>query len=143
MKNRLVYISLLVLVVISCNKDKLDSTPSIKIHSISSTDIPLNGSMDVELEFADKEGDISDTLFLYKYRLNQKVVATLNRDTIDLQVPEFPGKPRGFIKLNLSYDYLIVTNSNDPDSMIMKFVLRDQAKHRSDTASTGLIIVHK
>jgi hypothetical protein len=137
--------------VIACNKDKLETKPSLKLRSISSTVVPINGVLNVQFDFTDKEGDISDTIFVRKIRTNRIVVPTV-RDSFALQVPPFPDRSRGIIELQLKYQFHLVSAEQPPssggnppnlhdDTLIFKFALRDKAKNISDTVTTDPIIV--
>jgi hypothetical protein len=147
----LLYVSALLTLSMACSKDKLETTPSLKFKSVNATTIPVGGNLIVQLEFADKEGDISDTIFVKKIRINQIVVPTI-RDSFELEVPEIPDRSRGVIELNLKYQNHLLSAINPPssggtppnlhdDTLIFKFVLRDQAKHSSDTVTTDPIII--
>ena len=147
----LLFVSALVTLAIACNKDKLETTPSLKLKSINSTTIPVGGNLIVQLDFADKEGDISDTIFVRKIRINKIVVPTI-RDSFELQVPSFPDRSRGVIELQLKYQNHLLSAINPPssggtppnlhdDTLIFKFALRDKAKHISDTVTTDPIII--
>jgi hypothetical protein len=147
----LLYLMVLLTFSIACNKDKLETKPSLKFKSINSSTIPVGGNLIVQFDFADKEGDISDTMFVRKIRTNRIVVPTI-RDSFVLQVPEFPDRSRGVIELILRYQNHLVSAINPPsdggnppnlqdDTLIFKFVLRDKAKHTSDTVTTEPIIV--
>ena len=105
----------------------------------------------VELDFTDKEGDISDTIFVKKTRTNRIVVPTI-RDSFVLQVPPFPDRSRGIIQLELKYQNHLLSAINPPssggtppnlhdDTLVFQFALRDKAKHISDTVTTGPIII--
>jgi hypothetical protein len=147
----LLYVTALVTLAIACNKDKLETTPSLKLKSINSYTIPVGGNLIVQLDFADKEGDISDTIFVRKIRTNQISVPTI-RDSFELQVPAFPDRSRGVIELQLKYQNHLISAINPPssggtppnlhdDTLIFKFALRDKAKHISDTVTTDPIII--
>jgi hypothetical protein len=151
MKSKLVLILLVIAAVISCKKDKLATKPKIKITSVNTTVVPLNGSFKVTLEFADKEGDVSDSIFVKKIRLNKRVVAT-TRDSFSLKMPDFPLNSRGEIVIDLTYQNILsaitpptIPGSNppvkEPDTLIVKFSLKDKAKNLSDTATTSQIAV--
>lgn len=147
----LLYVSAVLTMVIACSKDKLETKPSLKLKSISVTTVPIGGSLSVQFDFTDKEGDISDTIFVKKVRVNMIVVPTL-RDSFELQVPAFPDRSRGVIELQLKYQNHLVSAINPPssggtppnlhdDTLILKFNLRDKAKNVSDTVTTGQIII--
>lgn len=140
------------LFILSCNKDKVATKPSIKITSINGNVIPFNGVLVVEMDFTDKEGDISNTMFVQKIRKNIRPTATI-RDTFSLAIPVFPKKSFGEIALNLEYNNYLVSAINPPrvgtppnerfedDTLEIRFALRDLAGNVSDTVSAGTIVV--
>lgn len=147
----LLYVIALLILTIACNKGKLETRPSLKLKSINSTTIPVGGNLIVQFDFTDKEGDISDTIFVKKIRINKIVVPTI-RDSFELPVPAFPDRSRGVIELQLKYQNHLVSAINPPssggnppnlhdDTLIFKFSLRDKAKHISDTVTTGPIVI--
>jgi len=150
---RYLLIATALILVVACGKDKLATKPSIKLKSTSGSFIPSGGGFSAELEFADKEGDISNTLFIQKIRTNKKVVPTI-RDTFSLEVAEFNRTSRGNLRINLSYQNHLVSAINPPnlggnppvyedDSLIIRFVLRDLGGNVSDTVSTSAIVVSR
>jgi hypothetical protein len=152
MKRKFVF-CVLTLMVIGCSKDKFQTTPSLKIKSTSSKLIPVNGALRVTFEYTDKEGDISDTLFMKKVRLNQRAVTNRLRDTIDFEIFEFPKNDNGEIELILEYqNHLISAESpptipfsnppqKEPDTLALRFVLQDKMGHKSDTVTLNNVIV--
>lgn len=145
------YISALLTLSIACNKDKLETTPTLKFKSINSSVIPVGGILIVKFDFTDKEGDIDDTMFVKKIRINSIVVPTI-RDSFELQVPEYPDRSRGVIELQLKYQNHLLSAINPPsnggtppdfqdDTLIFKFALRDREKHISDTVTTEPIVI--
>jgi len=147
----LLFVSALLTLAIACNKDKLETKPSLKFKSVSSSTVPIGGNLIVQFDFADKEGDISDTIFVRKIRTNQIVVPTI-RDSFVLQIPSFSNRSRGVIELQLKYQNHLVSAINPPssggtppnlhdDTLVFKFVLRDKGKNLSDTVTTGPIVV--
>ncbi len=138
-------ISLLVLV--ACNKDN-NGQLTIKIKSVSSNVVNSGETLRVIFDFTEK-GSVIDSLIMRKIRINQHQTTTI-RDTVFLTVPSYPKASKGELQVNLDYDLDLVSSDNPPlidsvhsesDSLILKFVARDQANHSSDTATTGLIIV--
>jgi hypothetical protein len=153
MKNmRYITICAGILLALACSKDKLETRPSIKIKSVSADVIPNGGTLYVNLEFADKEGDVNDTLYIIKKRLNKREVATL-RDSISRKVPDFPSKSRGTIELSLEYSNFLISAQSppivsqgppvtyEPDSIKISFYLKDKANHISDTVAIDRVIV--
>lgn len=151
MKIKILLILLVIVSVIACKKDKLATVPKIKITNLNTTVVGLNGTLRVTMEFADQEGDLSDSIFVKKIRLNKRVVPTI-RDSFRLKMPDFPASSRGEITLNLEYQAILsaitpptIPGSNppmkEPDTLIVKFAIRDKAKNISDTVSTVQIAV--
>lgn len=142
----------LAVIVVACGKDKFETKPQLKLISKSASVIPVGGSLQLVFEFTDKEGDVSDTLFFRKQRLNRRRTGTL-RDSLKFPVPEFPNQSRGEIIVNLDYtSYLQTANpriripgSNpsrfEPDTILLKFVLKDKAGNKSDTVIVDDIVV--
>jgi hypothetical protein len=77
-------------------------------------------------------------------------VATI-RDSFALKVPDFPHNSKGEIKLTLDYNNYLISAINpptsgnppvpNPDTLMIRFALKDKANHISDTVETGPIIV--
>lgn len=137
-------------VLLACGKNKFNTRPSLTLKSLSSTNLPVNGDLRIDFEFTDKEGDISDSIFLKRIRTNQ-IQVPVNLDTFGLAVPSFPEKPKGEITLLLNYQLHIIAALNPPlegnpptpvpDTIIFKIALRDKAGNISDTVTTEPIIV--
>ena len=149
MKRILVFCSLAAIVV-ACSKDKFQTKPQITIKSVSSDIIPLNSGLRVLLEFTDKEGDVSDSIFLVRERLNQKSPSML--PARGFGIPDFPNTSKGEIEVDLDYNLDLTTNllplsagtnppSNQPDTMNLKFVVKDKAGNKSDTAIAHVIVI--
>src|SRR3954451_8285627 len=48
----------------ACNKDKYTTKPQLSFKSAEDYDVPRGGLIQFNIEFTDKEGDISDTLYI-------------------------------------------------------------------------------
>ncbi|HUP11873.1 MAG TPA: hypothetical protein VM187_06670 [Niastella sp.] len=150
MQKLFLYSTLSLVLFVACGKDKFETKPTITIKSIGPNPVPMNFPLTIELEYTDKEGDIADSLFVRKIRINQKKVATV-RDSFYLTLPgDAPEKNKGTIKLTLDYQNYLISAQNPgnppnaaPDSLIFRFALRDKAKNTSDTIDTDLIIIER
>src|SRR6202000_3275206 len=142
MKGKTFVIFSLITCIVACSKDKLQTTPSLKLKSISRNNIPVEGSMNIALEFTDKEGT-GDTICIYKKRNNLNVTTTV-RDSVKFLVPTFPDNSKGEMDLQLDYDDHLVSAQNPPslpppatgkesDSLTFKLILKDNTNHVSDT----------
>lgn len=147
---RILVVILCVAVFVACSKDKAETRPSLKVRSTNGDIIPAQGVLLVEFDFTDKEGDVNNSLFVQKIRTNKITTATI-RDTFSLLVPEFPKNTKGIIQAELKHaDHLAsaitpprdpITNKNQHDTLMLRFVLRDRAGNVSDTVAIGPVVV--
>lgn len=156
MKNmRYITICAGILLVLACGKDKPATKPSIKIKSINTSEVQPRDPLSITLEFSDKEGDVSDSLYVKRDRLNKIPGDFGNKRTNDsffIIIPDFPSKSNGEILLNLKYDGFLADaesphadpsqpNGKVPDSIQFRFALQDKGGNTSDTLTTGQIVI--
>ena len=145
MKTKILVAVLVVGFLAGCGKDKYNTKPTLVFKSVSADVVPVRGSLRFEFEVFDKEGDISDTFYIKKVRLNKKKTATV-RDSVKLRFPDVPDTRKGIIELNLTYDNYL-TSAIDPgnppqnDTLLFKFAIRDKAKNVSDTFTSNPIVI--
>ena len=143
---------LTLVVVVACSKDTVETKPSIKVTKVNSTEIPLGGALNIDLDFTDKEGDLQ-SIFVQKVRINKKTVATI-RDSFTLNVADFPKEDHGTLQINLDYQNQLISaqappsqstspTGFEPDSLVIRMALKDKADHVSDTITTETIIVQR
>ena len=150
---RLIFAIILVsALILACSKNKLTTTPKLQLESINSKTVPVNGTLSLVLKFGDKEGDISDTFYVKKIRLNRRAVATV-RDSFFYKVPEVPARTyRGEFQIDMDYQTIlsaisppVIPGSNPPqkeaDTLMLKLATKDKANHISDTLVIPQIIV--
>jgi hypothetical protein len=149
-----VFLALLVIaLLIACGKDKFQTKPQLRIKSVNQTTVPVNGSAIFRIEFTDKEGDVIDSFFVRRLRLNNRVVPTV-RDSFWSLIPDFPKAQKGDIVLTLTYQNAIsainppnqlgvVPPRKESDTLIFKFLAIDHAGNRSDTVVSDRIIVER
>ena len=138
-----------VLILFACSKDSFETKPQIDIKSATPKVVPQNSNMIVDMEFTDKEGDL-ESVHIWKVRLNKLVRPTV-RDSISPRIPEFPKNQKGELEVNLDYQlHLIsavgprrdpITGRLDPDTLNMKFVVKDKAGNVSDTAYLNNVVI--
>lgn len=133
----------------ACEKDKFQTKPQIKIESQSYDFVPRNQELKITFSFTDKEGDVDDSLYLVRTRLNQRGPYADMRP-LDYKIPSFPNQQDGEMTLTLSYGFGLTagistisipgTSQKEPDTMALKFVVVDKAKNVSDTATVNVIV---
>jgi len=149
---RLFVFCVLTLAIAACNKDKVESTPHLKFKSFNKN--PLVDTIDQQLratvEFTDQEGDL-DSLFITRQRLNKRGPAYFN--VFYDFVPQYGNQPKGEIQLNLDIKREVTFNLNpinipgsvplrhEPDTILLRFYVKDKAGHTSDTAAATPLYV--
>ena len=147
MKRLLVFCALS-LAIVACHKDKVESTPHLKFKSFSGDVVDYNGVLQATLEFTDQEGDL-DSVFITRQRTNQKGPTYL--DIPYDYVPGFGNQNRGQLLLTfetvaqkLDYNQSAIridANNNEPDTLMLRFYIKDKAGHVSDTTAPKRLIV--
>ena len=156
MKLKIFLISIIFFAIISCKKDGGNGL-SISLESVSDNVVPVNGVITVTLNFKDNGSHVIDSIFMHKIRINQDS-AIVNaggtvRDTIFLIPPSYPGSVKGQLQFVLDNTNILASAAtppqvgnppvNESDSLILKFAATDVAHNKSDTVTTGLIIVQR
>lgn len=151
MKNIFIFLFVAAIAAVACNKDKFQTAPQITIKSVNTKEVPYNGTLVVNLQYTDKEGDVSDSLFVLRERLNKK--GPFKAAILPNDIPTFPNTSKGEIQVSFAFQTALTagissiripgTNPSryEPDTMVLKFVVRDKAGHASDTAVLNDIIV--
>ena len=134
--------SIFLLFVFGCKKDKFTTAPQIKYESTNTKELHPGETLLITLSFTDAEGDVTDTIFI------QKVVrpcpAFPRGGFIDSThtLPPFPSGRNQSGEIIITYDYFSLDpQCNRNDTAIFKFVLRDKAKNKSDTATSEPIVI--
>jgi hypothetical protein len=151
MKTGLFFVSLFFTVLLACSKDKFQTKPQLKFKSKNTDVVAQNGTLRVTLEYTDKEGDVDDSLFVVRQRLNRRGSVTLPASPYP--IPKFPDTNKGEFEITMTYQFGLVFGlsplrvigsnpaKNEPDTLNLKFVARDKAGNKSDTLTLNNIIV--
>jgi hypothetical protein len=149
------YLSILVLVVFvtACDKDKLDTKPSIELKKINGTEFLLDSisfqipDLIMTIEYNDKEGDLGGGIVTYiRNRTNldpiENPAANDKIDTIRSPLPDFPETSTGEVDIRIPGAFLI-EDPRDNDTMFFNIFVQDLAGNISDTISTSQIVQRK
>jgi len=136
--------SLLVVVLCACHKDKFETTPTIRVKDINSTEVNApDGILKITLEVTDREGDAGGGDLTYiRVRTNSTPIPDpVNNDKADTAhatVPSYPKTDKVEMVLAIPYSFLDEDPSRN-DTMYFKLTLRDSQNHQSDTITTKSI----
>jgi hypothetical protein len=135
---------LIVAVVVACSKDKLQSRPSLKLKGVNTSEVGPGQTLDIKLEYKDKEGDLGGSTITYiRNRMNLKPIPDPNSndkvDTVHASLAAFPKTSTGEIDIIISKNFLD-EDPFDNDTMFFKIYVQDLANNVSDTVTTGTIV---
>lgn len=137
----------------ACDKDNFETKPQLEIKSVNNNEVPYNGNLVVTLNFTDKEGDVTDSLFVARERLNIK--RPVAPPTLEFAIPDFPKRSQGEFEVNI--DFLSLVNGMtsieilprtspatfERDTVRLKFFVKDKAGNFSDTLTLNDIFVER
>ena len=139
---------ILATVWMACSKDKYNTTPTIAFKNVNATEFSAGQVVTFNLEVTDKEGDIQDTIFL------QRISSASCQDQSIVSAYQMPASPpQKFLKADISLQFSY-RNPNPPliqlegcsqndDTAVFKFWIKDKAGHISDTVQAPPIVLLK
>ena len=141
-----VLISIFVLFLFSCNKNKYSTTPQLKYKSANKKVFSSGDLIQFTLSFTDAEGDLQDSLYVEKFE--PKCVNSRFKQMY--KIPAFPTSKNQSGELTITYGYnvssyppILPPQCAKNDTCVFKFVLKDKAQNKSDTAVSETIVLIK
>lgn len=153
MKTGLFLMSLILITVIACNKDKFETKPQLKFKSKNTDLVQVNGDLRINIEYTDKEGDVDDSLIVVRQRLNRRGPIILSPSPYG--IPSFPDTNKGQFEITFAYQLGLIFGipaltipgsfpvQRETDTLVLKFVARDKAGNKSDTLTVSNIYVKR
>jgi hypothetical protein len=149
MRNTILII-VLSLIAFGCSKEDFTTVPQLKYESVSNKILPIDQIIEFRLKFTDLEGDLQDTVFV------EKIAVNCPDSYLQIARP-FPTVPGGNMKsgdlkisfgngINVPNDYIpwsIAPRCDENDTCFFRFVIKDKAQNKSDTAVSETIIILK
>lgn len=133
-------------VLIGCNKSNFQTKPQISIKSYNSKEISPGNTLEVSLNYTDKEGDIGQgSFFGARIRQNKKPLSQTDNDQLDTlrySLPKMPDIDKGVIQMKLDYTFL-KESLTENDTLVFKIAIKDRAGNASDTLTTDKIVIKK
>lgn len=144
--NKLLLAGFVLVVLIACNKDKFQTKPQITIKSYNSKEISPGNTLEVNLNYTDKEGDVGQgSFFGARVRQNIRPLAGSDNDQLDTlrySLPEMPDIDKGVIQMKLDYNFL-KESLTENDTLVFRIAIKDRAGNASDTLTTDKIVIKK
>ena len=147
MKIKLLLAALITIGCVTCSKDTFNTTPSLKFVGVNGSVFPQPSMVTFRLEFTDKEGDISDTIWIQRVSI---VTACSDKSFIDsFPIPDIgaPHNVKGEFDFNFEYPQQTATHANlnacslHDDTSYFRFWMHDKAQHVSDTVQSPNIVL--
>ncbi|HEX2535123.1 MAG TPA: hypothetical protein VHK69_15365, partial [Chitinophagaceae bacterium] len=140
---KIAFFLLLTGTVLACSKDKFQTKPQLRLKSHSGVVANNQESFfQAIVEYTDKEGDIQDSFYFKKTRINLRETAVSDSDFY-FKVPEFPARTQGELQVSIPGTAMAASTNpripgsdpavNENDTLIVKMVARDKAGNWSDT----------
>ena len=152
MKTRILLAVIIIFGMIACGKDKFETKPQLEYLSRNTDVVEVSQPLRLNIEFRDKEGDVSDTLFIVRQRLNKKGPVQLPASFY--MIPDFPKTDKGEFEITLDYSQHLtsaltaipIPGSGNPskkevDTLRIKIVARDLGGNKSDTLVVDNVFV--
>lgn len=139
-------ISIFIILLCGCNKNKYTTAPQLTYKSVNTKTLSSGQVLSITLSFTDAEGDLLADSSLYVEKFEPKCKNSGFRQYYRL--PSFPTSKNQSGDLTVTYGYnvsgfppILPPQCNRNDTCVFKFVLRDAAKNKSDTAVSETIVI--
>lgn len=132
----------IILFCLSCGKDGLQSKPTLKIKSVSSTLVPVGSDLQIKMRLTDKEGDFIDTIWVKKS--TTRCTQSNFVDSFLYRIPAETPRTKNFdgeVVVTFTYAIELQPRCNRPDTATFSFWMKDEKGNRSDTAKTQSIVI--
>lgn len=133
--------SIFMLSLFSCNKNKYNTVPQLKFKDVNTKQLHSGETLRITLSFTDAEGDlIADSSLFVKKVVTRCAASSFNQY---YKLPTFPTAKNQSGEIIVTYSYNDISpKCNKNDTAVFKFILRDKAKNKSDTAVSDQIIIY-
>jgi hypothetical protein len=127
---------------VACSKNEYNTKPTLKIENVSTNVVQIGGTLTFDIKVTDKEGDVTDSFYIKKVRINKRVRPTL-RDSFAFKIPDAPNTSNGTVRVELDYqNYLLsAISAVENDTLLFNFALKDKAKNLSETVTSDPIVI--
>ncbi len=123
-----------VIIAVSCNKDKFTTAPQIDIRSISPGTVTNGDIIQVKGQYTDQEGDLDSALIIYKWYNGSSSILPLDTLRYSFAALQLPPKTRE-ADITISFQY----NTTNPNG----YITLPGVSVRDTTATMGLILIDK
>lgn len=154
MKAKLLLLLVSSVIFWACKKDKYATKPKIEMKSVDVREVTTsNGNctlIDIDFNVLDKEGDVTDSIFIQKKDAAIAFPCPGNTfDNLNYAIPSYPSgtqKVRFLVKFSTKQvdGYAGISGpfcSPRKDTSVFKFWVKDKAGNISDTVTTNPVVI--
>ena len=117
--------------------------PQLKFKDVNTKQLHSGETLRITLSFTDAEGDLTDKIFIQEFVRPCRLNPTGGFIDSSHVLPTFPTGKNQSGEIIITYPYIFINPlCNRNDTAVFKFVLRDAARHLSDTAVSDPIIIY-
>jgi hypothetical protein len=154
-KTKLSFLFLVFIVVGGCKKENYETKPKLEVENIRVYQASCNGStggiVEIDLNVLDKEGDVTDSIFIQKVDAAQiPCPANSILKNLDYKIPEYPVGNTQKVQFRIQFStiqcpgYALIGGSQcsqRKDTSLFKFWVKDSKGNKSDTLITTPIAI--
>lgn len=143
MRYTILFSAILGLIFCGCSKETFDTVPQLKFTSVNTTTLTSGSILQFTVSFTDKEGDVSNRIFVDK----KAPECPVNNFEQYFDVPSFPATSNQKGDIVITFGYNVEGYPNIPptcsknETAVFRFVLEDKAGNVSDTISSPPITI--
>ena len=129
--------------IAACSKDKFKTVPQVSIDSYNTKVVGTDQTLNINVKFTDKEGDLSNGKFVYiqqRTNLRPPPPNTGYPDSVINTIPTFPDNTQGDFQVSLPWRFLHLSDLEN-DTLVFRFVVVDRAGNKSDTLNSDQIVI--
>lgn len=151
MKAKLSFLFLVFILTLGCSKENYETKPKLEIEKIEVYRATCNGTngsfIEINLNVLDKEGDVTDSVFMQKIdaAIQRPCPDNTNLDDLVFKIPEYPVGNTQEVQFRIQFStiqcpgYGLIGGSRclpRKDTSIFKIWVKDSKGNRSDTLTT-------
>lgn len=145
---KLLFLSVVVLALFACSKDKFKTEPQVEIKSLAPDEVNKGELFTFRAIVRDQEGDLQDSVLLVRKRFSGGTQLTV--DTLRYYIGNLAFPDKSVIEVSAIFSYgelrdgYIFANLESQDrEFALGIIVRDKAGHRSEYQESDKIVLKR
>lgn len=147
---KILFVSVVALVLAACSKDKFQTVPQVTIESITPDEVRNGGIIQLVASVTDKEGDVQDSVLVVRKKYNSATILSNDTTRVSIKGLGSPQKDKLELRITVSYgqqypEYAIFQGLEyDFDrEFTIGLVVKDNEGNRSEYVESKRIVLKK